>query len=430
MNSTGFIEKQIREIQQGGRTAFVRKICRCLLMLLRLPLYVIAIPILVIIRGIRPFLLIRLGGLISCRIGHFAANTELYLCERDAGINVPPERHLDLLYFALKPICNQQLATMWKRILRIWPAWILGPIAEINRLIPGGKEHDIGHNTQNDRDVHNLLDRYPPHLQFTAEEIARGEAGLRRMGIPEGSAFVCLTVRDNAYLNHHFKIGDFSPQDYRDSDIQNYVLAAETLANLGYFVIRMGAKVNAPLKSNHPKVIDYATNGMRTDFMDIYLGSKCFFAISTQTGWDAVPYIFRKPICYVNIVPIGYFMTFEKNVLSLSKRHYLKALKRELSLREIFTHGVGLSSFTSEYKTKGVELIENTPEEIRDIVIEMAERLNGTWHDHKDDEALQKRFWEIFPKEVVDVYQGRPLHGVIHARYGAAFLRNNRTWLQ
>ena len=44
-------------------------------------------------------------------------------------------------------------------------------------------------------------------------------------------------------------------------------------------------------------------------------------------------------------------------------------------------------------------VIENTPQEIRDLVVEMAERLNGTWQSHDDDEVLQKRFWELFPKD-------------------------------
>ena len=103
-------------------------------------------------RLIRPWLLVRLGNLISTRIGHFALNTELYLCEYKAGINTPNQRHLDI-FFMGKPICNQQLAIMWRRLLRIWPALIIGPIANINLIIPGGKLHEIGDNEQNDRDV-------------------------------------------------------------------------------------------------------------------------------------------------------------------------------------------------------------------------------------------------------------------------------------
>jgi hypothetical protein len=60
--------------------------------------------------------------------------------------------------------------------------------------------------------------------------------------------------------------------------------------------------------------------------------------------------------------------------------------------------------------------------------MEMAERLNGTWQPHQDDEALPRRFWEIFPVDAEE--DGRPLHGEICGRFGASFLRNNRDWLK
>lgn len=405
-----------------------RMMKRAWAVLSKLPLYVLAIPAVVVMRLIKPWLLVRIGVLMSSRIGHFAANTELYLCERDAGINVPKQRYIDLFYISYRPICNQQLGIMWKRKLRIWPTWILAPIDRINRIISGGTPHEVGHNTRYDRDVHNLLDRFPPHLQFTSEEVARGETGLREMGIPENTPFVCLLVRDSAYLDTH-QPGDWTHHNYRDSDVQNYVLAAEELADCGHFVIRMGAKVRDPIKSGNPRVIDYATNGMRSEFMDIYLGAKCEFCISVSAGFDAIPYIFRRPIVYVNMVPLGYLFTFRQRFLGITKHHYSVRERRKLALSDIFTHGVGFSPYTSNYLSNGIQLIENTPEEIRDVVVEMVERLRGAWRTHEDDEALQRKFWEIFPIDAKDP-DGKPLHGEIRARFGAHFLRNNRAWLQ
>ena len=426
MGALIFIQRQITQIRVGGSPAVARKLKQALKIL---PLWAFAIPAVIVIRLIRPWFLIRLGALYSSRIGHFAANTELYLHEQEAGINVPPQRYVDLFYMSER-ICNNQLATMWKRVLHVWPAWILAPIHRVNRLIPGWKHHDIEDNTQHDRDVHNLLDRFPPHLKFTPEEESRGAVGLQAMGIPPGTPFVCLNMRDSAYLDAFYKQWDLSYHNYRDSDIQNYALAAEELANRGYFVIRMGAKVLEAMKSTHPRVIDYATNGMRSDFMDIYLGAKCEFFTVVGEGFCAVPLVFRRPIAYVNMVPLGYLFTFSAQFLGITKHHFLKDQNRELTLSEIFTRGIGFSLAASDYASQGVELIENTPKEIRDVVIEMAERLNGTWQPHDDDDVLQKRFWEIFPADVLEATNKRPLHGEIRARFGAAFLRNNREWLQ
>jgi putative glycosyltransferase (TIGR04372 family) len=390
----------------------------------QLPLYILAIPAVLIIRLIKPWLLVRMCKLYSSRIGHFATNTELYLCERDAGINVPNQRYIDIFYMR-GLICNQQLATMWNRGLRVWPGWIWVFIHRLNRVIPGAKLYEI--DSTHGRDIHNLLDRFPAHLQFTAKEEARGEAGLRLMGLPPGSEFVCLNVRDSAYLAGPA----WSYHSYRDSDIQNYVLAAEALTERGYFVIRMGAKVHEPIKSAHPKVIDYATNGMRSDFMDIYLGAKCVFCISTGTGWDCIPEILgRRPIVYVNIGPVGGLPSYRKWTISIVKHHFSLMKNRKLSMPEIFTHGLGFLDHTSDYETKGVALIENTPEEIRDVAIEMADRLTATWQTFPGDEMLQQSFYEIFLTGAVDSINGKSLHGEIRSRFGAVFLRNNPEWLQ
>jgi putative glycosyltransferase (TIGR04372 family) len=330
--------------------------------ILKLPLHILAVPFLCMLCLIRPWLLVRWGKLISLRIGHFVANTELYLCEQDAGINVTKQRRLDLFYMG-GPICNQQLATMWKRILCIWPSWLTAPVIRVDRLMPGGAVHGIGHNTQSDRDVHNLLDRFPPHLEFTHEEETRGEVGLKAMGIPLGTPFVCLIVRDSAYLKTQQPGKDWRYHNYRDCDIQNYILAAEELVDSGYFVIRMGAKVRDVMKSANPRVIDYATNGMRSDFMDVYLGAKCTFCISTSLGWDAVPaWGFRRPTIFTDFLPIGYFPTFSNKFIFITRRQILSEQQRELTLREIFDHGVGFALRTSEYESKGIKLIENTPE--------------------------------------------------------------------
>ena len=426
MSAKTFIERQLLQIQQGGRAVLFRKMERALQMLF---LCTLAVPSVLVIRFIRPWLLVRWGGLHTGRIGHFIGDTEMYLCEQDAGINVPTQRHVDIFHMGSIRVCNQQLESMWRRVLRIWPVWILGPFSLVNRLVPGGAVHEIGDNTQGARDVHNLMDRFPPHLEFTSEEEAHGKAGMRAMGITIGTPFVCLIVRDSAFLDAVLPSGEWSYHNYRDCDIQNYVLAAEALADRGYFVIRMGAKVKTTMKTAHPRVIDYATNGMRSDFMDIYLGAKCEFCISTGTGFDTVPRMFRRPIVYTNMVPLGHIFTHRTQFLSITRRHLSTANNRELALSEIFNHNVGFCFLTDGYASKDIELIENTPEEIRDVVIEMAERLNGTWQLQEDDEALQRRFWEIFPIDSVGG-NGRPMHGEIRARFGAHFLRNNLDWLQ
>ncbi|SVE51594.1 uncharacterized protein METZ01_LOCUS504448, partial [marine metagenome] len=69
MGMMQFIKGHAKDFQQGGTT--VSKIKLLFREIFKLPLYILAIPTVLIIRLIRPWLLVRLGGLISTRIGHF-----------------------------------------------------------------------------------------------------------------------------------------------------------------------------------------------------------------------------------------------------------------------------------------------------------------------------------------------------------------------
>lgn len=386
-----------------------------------------ALPGALFIRLLSPFVLIRFYHLAANRLGHFAANTELYLCELEFGVNTPAQPFIDIC--SINQPCNKQLALMWKRVLIIWPYCIVRPLLLAVKLLPGGCQHVV-ETLQHDRDILNLYSSSNPHLSFSAEEEALGIARLEELGIPFGSSFVCLTVRDNAYLYKEFPSIDFSYHNYRDSDVQNYVLAAESLANLGCFVIRMGSVVNCKINSSHSKVIDYATNGLRSDFMDIYLGANCLFCITQGTGFDSVPMIFRKPIVQVNSAPLGYCYTFGRDPIVLCKKHFDTSTNKELSLSEIFTRGVGFCLNLLNFDDRNVVLIENSPEEILDAVMEMYSRLNGSWNASLEDDSLQKQFWDIFPSNALDAFQGKPLHGNIESRFSAKYLRANMNWLK
>jgi len=393
------------------------------------PMLFLAIPIslisLFLVIVLRPFVRIRIGFLRCDRIGHFAAETELYLCERDASGQAGET--IDLFYYP-RNLCNKQLAKMWERKIHILPWFLLRPMDLIIRSFTFLSPFKVIEAKGGVMDIDNLLDRLPTHLEFTQEEEERGQARLLEMGIPVGELFVCLVVRDSAYLAQKYEGADVSHHNYRDTDIRNYVLAAEALAERGYFVIRMGVKVNGALKSDHPMVIDYATNGMRSDFMDIYLGVKCAFCISTGTGWDAIPEMARRPIAYVNFVPLGYLHTYSAKNLSITKRFVSRATNENLTLRDIFSRGLGFSLLDGDYTCQGVDLVENTPEEILDLVVEMVGRLNGAWHEIEDDDMLQKAFWERFPVDTL-APGGSLIHGEIRSRYGAVFLRKNLWWL-
>ena len=405
--------------------------------------YLLALPILIIVRLLSRWVIIRWACLISPRIGHFAANTELYCCERDQGINTPSIRHINL--FWLYPTsCNQQLKKMWKRHLTILPRILMHPLNRLNEKLnyiwPSNGVHDIGcgkyidgqeilYPPHSDRDIHNLLDKTRSHLNFTKREKSLGKEGLRRMGIPPDANFVCMILRDSAYLNTAIPHNNWDYHDYRNVDINNFVLASETLAELGYFVIRMGHHVESRFPSKHSKIIDYATNGMRNDIMDIYLGANCKFCITTSTGYDAVPNIFRRPMVYTGYIPFGHIHTSSEKYIVITRHYFSKKLNRELSMQEVLNSEFVLDHNKQTLEKNKILIIENTPEEIRYVVVEMKDRLENKWYETPKDMVLQNKFRELFINYVSSNKNGQQLHGKLKARYGSNFLRDNNWWL-
>ena len=429
------MNKHFVQIRMGGVKVIAKKLRSLIYLLLQTPVYLLSIPLIVILRLIKSWYLIRWGELESGRIGPFSINTELYCCERDAGTNSPSQKYLDLFYIR-KYVCNKQLEKMWRRSLIILPVWLLRPLSRINRFfclfISSFKEHEIILIKEN-YFVGSLVDKFPAHISFTDKEELKGKEILKKFGLAKDAKFVCLHVRDSGYLSRHIKheyTGErYQYHNHRDADIDKYVLAAEELARREYYVFRMGINVLKPLKSSNPKVIDYANSDMRSDFMDIYLGAKCSFCISTGAGFDAIPAVFRRPIIYLKL-PLGRIIMFNENNLMIVKHHTHKKNKKKLTISEIFSSNIAMSQYSNEFESKEIELEHNSPEEIRDLVVEMDERLNGSWNETKEDLLLQKKFWSIFEENMKRLNLKLPVYGKIKGRFGAKYLRENQNWIK
>jgi len=422
------LSKHYLQIKKGGIKTILKKLKSLILIFIQLPIYFISIPVFMILTLIRPWYLIRWKELHASRIGHFALVTEFYCCERDANINFPKQRYKDFFYLS-EYISNKTIENIWRRKITILPRKFIKPIHDISNFFLGKNNiHEIKNPVKNDRDVYNLLEKFDTHANFTSKEELKGKEFLKILGLPKNAKFVCLIVRDSGYLNRHGKVQDekrWNYHNYRDGDIEKYILAAEELASRGYYVFRMGINVLKPLRSSNPKIIDYANSGIRSDFMDVYLGAKCTFCISTACGFDAIPHLFRKPIAFIT-VPIGTFFTTSKNFLHLTKHHKNRLTKKELSISEIFSSNAALTFYDEEFKKINVELQENTPEEIRDLAVEMDERINGSWVETDEDILLQQNFRSIFERNIKDPDWAL---GEIKARFSAKYLRDNKEWI-
>ena len=347
---------------------------------------------------------IRFGEIWSGRLGHLIGNTECYLGERDSG------KHKDFIdiWFSRPLSSNKVIERKYRKQLHTLPEWFCKWVVLCNRMLRGWERYEIAP-LQFDRDIENLWKG--PYLSFTKREEEKGKNLLKKLGIK--TKWVCLMVRDEAYLR---EMGDFSYHNYRDSDPSTYLPAVVELLSRGYTVIRMGVKVDKPLKIKHERFIDYAWEGLRTDFSDLYLGAKCEFAVGTACGFLSIPQAFERPIVFVNHVPLEYIPTSNEKALLIWKHH--KKDGKRMSLPEIFDSNLGQITVGHLFNDFGVILEDNSSIEIHEVVKEMCDHMDGVkWG------GLQPEFWSKFPITARSPFNGRPLHGKPLMRVGKEFLK-------
>ena len=96
---------------------------------------------------------------------------------------------------------------------------------------------------------------------------------------------------------------------------------------------------------------------------------------------------------------------------------WLKQENRFLTLKEMYSDKIVSFHRSELFKKEGIELIENTAEEIIDVVLEMENRINGNLEATEEEIELQKRFQNTFAN---CIYKNNK-----HIRIGTKFIKDN-----
>ncbi len=259
-----------------------------------------------------------------------------------------------------------------------------------------------------------IQDKRPPILTLSDEDCERGWQCLKSLGMRQGDWFVCLHVRERGWKDHNS-----SAEDFRNADISTYKLAIKAVTDAGGWVVRMGDATMKPLPKM-PRVIDYAHSDVKSDWMDVFLCAQCRFFIGTSSGLFTFAMAFGTPVVMTNLLPTcgAYYLT--SNDLFIPRICKFKEKNRFLNFAELFSPSMGTAAVQCIYDFKKIEIIENSEEEIKDLVEEMLERCNGRLKYSEEDEELQGCFQSM----TLDCGKGYgEENAVVNARIGQGFLR-------
>jgi putative glycosyltransferase (TIGR04372 family) len=299
------------------------------------------------------------------RYDHLALEPEIFLAEQEVTrVNTKFTRPVVNLW-SLGPTAkqsNKYLARKWSERLTVIPSWIVSALHDAGEFFPLLKLVEPRLSITGSK---NGLDKTEPHLSFSNEELAAGESGLLEIGIDPKRPHVCLIVRDGG---HYKAKGDNEPAGYdlANFDINSFAGAADVLTENGFQVIRMGSGTEQPFTNAPVGVIDYALSDHRSEFLDVYLAATCAFAISTQTGPDAVCMLFRRPVLYVEVTRHCQFFHGSKIAMWTPAR--LLKDGKVMNLSDVVHSEIAWFKDPNLFAINGVTQQKSSEEELRNLV--------------------------------------------------------------
>lgn len=318
-------------------------------------------------------------------IGHLSVEPDCYIKEGILGMR---PKYNSIIVAPHKKVANAHLLNYWKHYIRIISSPLLcvflEPLARSRLTSYPTYRFAFSAGAAHFPEIQRKYSGRPALLALTESDYHRGWACLRDIGMPEGAWFVCVHCREDGYLGN-------VNQSLRNADIHNYLLAIETIVKRGGWVVRMG---DPTMKALPPMehVIDYAHLSIKSDWMDIFLCASCKFFLGSNSGLYHVANIFGVSAAIANCVRLAGVLPYGPMDMGIPKLIWSDKEGRYLSFKEVLGSPVSHFMFDHLFTQAGLLPVENTPEDIRDMAVEMLDKAEGRLSYTLEDELLQERF--------------------------------------
>ena len=238
-------------------------------------------------------------------------------------------------------------------------------------------------------------------LSLSQDHIEEGQKALESLGMPKDSWFCGIHVRE----------GSERLTDARNASIDSYYLAIDEIISRGGWVIRMGDKsmIKLPYKYG---VIDLPFTEFNLDWMNLFVWSQGRFLIGTGSGPVVLPLCFGKGVAIANWAPLASRQWGSKDIL-LPKHYYHIRENRYLCPEERMSEKYGYIESKTALRNMGIEVHDNSPDEIKELIIQMINSLTDSVKISEHQSRIQDRFdilayaLRIYPSKIAHVFSNK-----------------------
>jgi len=324
-------------------------------------------------------------------IGHLCVELDCYIKEGLLGIH--PAYNAILIVHPAK-VSNWHLLEYWKKYFKVisspFLCSLIKPLAQNSFTGYQTYRFAFSENMQSFPQIQRKYDDRPPLLSLSKIDYERGWDCLTKSGVRQGSWFVCVHCREDGYKGN-------VNQSYRNADINNYLLAMEFIVKQGGWIVRMGDTTMKTI-SSMKHVLDYAHMDIKSEQMDLFLCASCRFLLGSVSGLCHLCNVFGVPTATANRSHYAGILPYGVSDIGIPKLIWSERLGRYLTFKEILESPVSNFMFDHLFIETNLHPLQNSPEDIKDLAVEMLERAEGRAIYAPEDELLQQRFKALMNK--------------------------------
>ena len=217
--------------------------------------------------------------------------------------------------------------------------------------------------------------RLPPSLAKDAL------ASAALVGIDPSAKLVTVHVRETGYrTTAGLRQRDWD--DLRNARIETYHEAFMALVARGYTVVRLGDPTMTPVTM--PGVVDLATSTARTEALEASCVLRSHFMIGCDSGPSWLAFLLGVPVLTVNAVHLrDVLRPCDRMICKLVR---VRATGRQLSLTEMLAP----SFLRNGLQADVYEHVDNTPHDIKEAALDMADMVEGQTKLFRDQRLFNK----------------------------------------
>jgi putative glycosyltransferase (TIGR04372 family) len=336
---------------------------------------------------------------LSTNFGHLAVDPGLYV--QSQAIGQRPARKA-VLVISRNRVPNLYLLNLWRQKFHVIShpllAFLLTPLkwsklsGSPMYLLEYKIVSELGDQLISGPAVDEIVNRYAevgagkPLLTLHDITYQNGLQLLQQNGMPKDAWWVAFHAREDNY----YGVGG-SP---RNVDPHTYIDAIHEIIDRGGYVVRIGDTGMTPLP-DVDGLIDLSRLEDKLDWIDIFVIAGARFLLESNSGPGSVAWLFGVPVAAANWIPMCQGLLGQQDI-----RIPKIIVKGSPPVDLIFDQVLGSESLREAHTVQGFQRAgvawrDNTVEEIRELAIEMMDRLEGIAKYEPLDNQLQSRFQNL-----------------------------------